>query len=222
MVVLTDITWMFNIVDKDTQQVEESWSLVIPPQKYGIKEGTQSQITKTFQRVFIDDYGPDHPEITISGMSGTSQAHPTFRLTGNDGQTYRDREAFYEFRDRILHYRYRADHEKKLLHVYDLADEQSYNCHLVNFSLDRSHETPFKYPYSIELFVINRLSDKGPIPSAAFLPDQAANNDAAVVDSLTQAEVANNSVAKAVSPEDVTPGSAADPLLEFDLSLIHI
>ena len=218
MVVLTERSWLFNIIDRDTQQVEESWTLVIPPQKYSIKEGTQSQITRTFQRVFIDDYGPDHSELSISGFSGASHAYPTFRTVGNDGRRYRDKEAFYEFRDRILQYRYRADYEKKLLYVYDLSDEQSYNCHLVSFGLDRSHETPFKYPYSIELFVINRLNDKGPIPSAAFLPDQSANNDASVVESLDQAEIAANSVGKAISNDDIRPGFSTDPLVEFDES----
>lgn len=199
-------SWTFDIVDSVTQQTEESWTLVIPPRSTKIDEGTRSKITKTFQRVFIDDYGPDNPEIVISGYSGAARAFPTWSTLGqNNGREFAEREAFYEFRDRILHYRYRENFEKKQLHVFDNADLQSYNCFLLKFSLDRSQDTPMKYPYSIELFVINRLSDKVAIPSAPILPP-TPNSESTAIESLMRAEEANNRLAKGIRSDDLNTG----------------
>ena len=193
---LVSRSWTFDLLDAATQQTEESWTLIIPPRAYKLEEGTRSKITKTFDRVFIDDFGPDNPELTISGFSGSSRAFPTWRSTGaNDGREYTEQESFYEFRDRIMHYRYREDYEKKQLHVFDNSDVQSYNCFLLKFALDRSADTPHKYPYSIDLFIINRLNAKLPIASAAILPP-TPNSGSAAIDSLRRAEETNDQLAK--------------------------
>ena len=199
---------MFNLVDTDTQQVKESFTLVIPPRKYKLEEGTRSKITKTFQRVVIDDYGPDNPELTISGYSGTSKAFPTFRAPplGNDNTEYGSAAAFYTFRNTIMHYRYQDDYEKRQMHVYDLTDEQSYNCFLLKFSLDRSHETPFKYPYSIELFVINRLDDKVSIENSSVLPQGSNNSEATSIEYLNLGIQSGGLMGKAIRSEDFNQG----------------
>ena len=211
---ILDRSWMFQIVNRVNQRVEDSFTLVIPPRAYKFDQRMRKNINKTFGNVFINKYGPDNPELTVSGFSGTSRALHTYNINGNDARRYNEREAFYEFRDRILHFEYDEDFAEKELHVFDLADEQSYRCELIKFSLDRSHETPFKYPYSIDLFVINRLNDK--IPSRnSLLPEQSSNNDAATVDALSRAEDAQHDVAKAIGSESFDKG-LTDGALESD------
>jgi hypothetical protein len=192
---------LFEVVDAATEQILESFTLVIPPQSYSIKEKQRVNITKTFGNAFVDDYGPDNLEITVKGMSGTAHVFPTFQTTGmsagqntfsvadrdlqfgagNATQGYRGREAFYYFRDRIIRYKDAADFDKKELRVYDLADQQAYKCVLLEFSLDRSADLPLRYPYTISLFVYARMGTKD-VSSAKSI--DIAKNPTSVLDNL--------------------------------------
>ena len=62
-----------------------------------------------------------------------------------------------------MRYRSREGFETKTMNVYDLYDEQGYECALVDFLLQRTAATPFRYPYVIKLFVKRKLD--GPTPS---------------------------------------------------------
>ena len=75
-------SWLFEVVDIVSEIVEKSFTLVLPPQQYSIKEKARVSITKTFGNAFIDDYGADNIEITIKGISGTSHVFPTFDTSG--------------------------------------------------------------------------------------------------------------------------------------------
>lgn len=170
-------SWLFEIVDSRTGNIEESFTLVLPPQSYTIREKGRVSITKTFGNAFIDDYGSDNIEITIKGISGTAHAFPTFRTQGTSlfSPTYTSylarmqptsplgytgRAAFHVFRDTIMRYRDRSDYDKKEMRVYDLYDEQAYKCVLLEFSVDRNADKPFWYPFTISLFVYARLNSK--------------------------------------------------------------
>ena len=171
-------SWLFEIVDSKTEVIQKSFTLVLPPQSYQIKERGRVSIVKTFGNAFVDDYGPDNLEITISGISGTAHAFPTFRTTGpgmyeskfaapsgvagivNPAEGYTGRSAFYTFRDTIMRYRDKENYDKMELRVYDLYDEQSYKCVLLDFTVDRTSEKPFHYPFTISLFVYARLDSK--------------------------------------------------------------
>ena len=50
-------SWLFEIVDKETKDIIESFTLIMPPQSLTIKEPQRTSITKTFGNVFVDDYG---------------------------------------------------------------------------------------------------------------------------------------------------------------------
>jgi len=173
-------SFLFEIVDIATQKIEKSFTLVLPPQSYSIRERARVNITKTFGNAFIDDYGADNIEMTIKGISGTAHAFPTFNTKGTsfgdlttiqDARSslnaltpstgYRHKEAFYTFRDDIMRYRDRPDFDKKELRVYDLGDEQAYKCILMEFTVERTAATPFHYPFTISLFVYQKLGTKG-------------------------------------------------------------
>lgn len=173
-------SWLFEIVDSKTGKVEASFTLVLPPQSYQIKEKARVSITKTFGNAFVDDYGPDNIEITIKGISGTAHVFPTFTTTGKtsrfnpqfasmsarrsedqlQSQGYNHRSAFYTFRDEIMRYRDAENFDNKEMRVYDLYDEQAYKCVLLEFTLDRNSDKPFWYPFTISLFVYARLDSK--------------------------------------------------------------
>ena len=173
-------SWLFEVVDVKAQTIVSSFTLILPPQNYSIKEPQRVAITKTFGTTRIDDYGPDNSEITLRGISGSSRVFPTFRSAGraseNSGgfaalrtavtmaglspsEGYDQRSAFFTFRDDIMRYKERGYRDREL-HVYDLYDEQAYNCALLEFSLERTAEKPLQYPFSISLFVIADLSTK--------------------------------------------------------------
>jgi nucleoid-associated protein YgaU len=182
-------SWLFEIVDTDTKLIETSFTLTLPPQSYTIREKQRVSITKTFANAFIDDYGPDNLEITIKGISGTAHVFPTFRTQGTAGSVldnvpaidssaptrqelqmlggdlgsqegYDGKGAFYTFRKDIMRYKDRGKYDNKELRVYDLADEQAYKCALLEFSVDRNSQQPFRYPFTISLFVYARLDSK--------------------------------------------------------------
>jgi hypothetical protein len=177
-------SWLFQIVDAQSKQIEAAFTLVLPPQQLSVKEKQRVTITKTFGNAFIDDYGPDNKEITIRGISGTSSVFPTYSPsgvtsgTGSEIKTFKTlqeklnspgattgydaRSAFYTFRDTIMRYKekFSADFDKKELHVYDLWDEQAYKCILLDFTLDRTADKPFYYTYTISLFVYEDLMGK--------------------------------------------------------------
>ena len=164
--------------------VEESYTLVIPPMSWRVIAPARVAVSKTFGGSFIDDYGEDNEMITITGHSGTARAYTTYRTQGKANQhptiqvetynsqvgseTYNGRDAFYTFRNSIMRYRAREGYEKRDLYVYDLYDSQSYICVLLDFILDRTIQYPFRYPYVINLFVRQRLDEQRPPPPPIF------------------------------------------------------
>ena len=190
-------SWLFEVINTQYNKIIDSFTLVLPPQAYTIVEKQRVSITKTFGNAFIDDYGSDNLEITIKGISGTAKAFPTFQTHGIGGLTsannfdatsflrlqaqalkadllsyegYTHREAFFAFRDSIMRYKNRklnpADVE---LRVYDLWDEEAYKCVLTEFSVDRTADHPFHYPFTIHLFVFEKLTS-GIIGVPSILP----------------------------------------------------
>ena len=169
-------SFLFEVINTKTNMVMESFTLVVPPVAITIREPQRVNVTKTFGNIFVDDYGPDNVQIMIKGFSGTSHAFPTFKAQGTAESaatmtqlvdasassdsplrdwSYNHRAAFYEFRDSIMRYKYRYkdNYGDMKLRVYDLYDQQSYDCVLMDFSCDRTAERPLYYPYAITLLV---------------------------------------------------------------------
>lgn len=181
-----DKSWLFEVVDKKTGTIKESFTLVMPPTALTIKEPQRVSITKTFGNAFLDDYGPDNIQITLKAISGTAHAFPTFRTAGQSStftdvasaiegakaagsntSGYTGKNAFYEFRDKIMRYKDKSGWEKNELRAYDLADEQAYKCILLDFTLDRTTQTPLRYPFTISLFVYEKMPNpKGGLTSS--------------------------------------------------------
>lgn len=172
-------SFLFEIINTQTSLIEKSFALVVPPQAVSIREPERVSITKTFGNVFVDDYGPDNIQIMIRGFSGTSHAWPTFRMGGSAElpantvsymaqntpltEGYTHKTAFYTFRDEIM--RYKLNNPDTFgdmkLRVYDLYDEQSYDCVLMEFSCDRTSERPLYYPYTITLLAYRMPDAEG-------------------------------------------------------------
>jgi len=77
---------------------------------------------------------------------------------------YTGRDAFFVFRNNIMRYKDKSGWEKKEMRVYDLADEQAYKCVLLDFTVDRSSDQPVhRYPFTISLFVYQRLDQVVPV-----------------------------------------------------------
>lgn len=170
-------SFLFEIINTKTNMVVESFALVVPPQAVSIREPQRVSISKTFGNVFVDDYGPDNPQIMIKGFSGTAHPFPTYRpinaavatqsayLMKTEAEAdskaaaigYTHRDAFFEFRNSIIRYKYnyKENYGDMKLRVYDLYDMQSYDCILMEFSCDRDANKPLYYPYSIALLVYN-------------------------------------------------------------------
>ena len=172
-------SFLFEVVDTKTQKIDASFTLVLPPNAYTIREKHRVNITKTFGNAFIDDYGPDNLELTIKGISGTAHVFPTFRTKGNSsaeatfgaigelGQSaategYTHKSAFYTFRDEIMRYKdkFVDTFYHKELRVFDLGDEQAYRCVLLEFLLERTADKQFHYPFTISLFVYQKMWSK--------------------------------------------------------------
>ena len=179
-------SWLFEIVDRESGLINESFTLILPPQSYTIKEPQRVSITKTFGNAFVDDYGPDNMQITLKGISGTVHVFPTFKTRGmakdfsdvnlmadtrmerKAAFGYTGRDAFYIFRNKIMRYKGvcgsgKSGWEKKEMRVYDLADEQAYKCILLDFTLDRNSDSPLRYPFTISLFVYQPLDGFTPL-----------------------------------------------------------
>lgn len=162
-------SWLFEVFDTTTQSVLESFTLILPPTSITIKEKQRTAVTKTFGETFIDDYGPDNVEITISGYSGLSKAFSTYSTDGASVSTpaaskgrvtnekFDQKSAFMYFRGRIMRYKYGGNFENKRLRVYNLYDEEVYECVLLDFTTNREASTPLRYPFSISLLVMRNL-----------------------------------------------------------------
>jgi LysM repeat protein len=200
-------SWLFEIAERESGKIRESFTLILPPTAYTIKEPQRVSITKTFGNAFVDDYGPDNIQITLKGISGTAHAFPTFKTEGTAtdfsdvnlmasdaaAQTasmgYTGRDAFHIFRNKIMRYKNKGGWEKNELRVYDLADEQGYKCVLLNFTLDRSSEQPLRYPFTISLFVYQRLEALVPhlkVIRISKEPVSALNKSDSLLDKIEQ------------------------------------
>ena len=185
---------LFETVDS-SGEIQESFTLVIPPMSWVIREPQRVNITKTFGGVFVDDYGEDNLEIIIAGHSGTARAFPTWRQTNSSvarpsistvrqvnagqGELYDGRNAFFTFRNAIMRYKTRPGYEEQYIRVYDLYDAQQYECVLLEFMLQRTNQNPFRYPYMIKFFVRQKL-DEGGAPERPVFPQGNTNNSQAV------------------------------------------
>ncbi len=172
---------LFEIVNrKDPSIPIEAFTLTIPPETMDIEEEQRISRTKTFGGLFIDDYGPDNPKITIAGNTGGSDVRSTYvpsSLAASVPEKLNGREAFFYFRDRIMRYKNRkkflSNYADFDLIIYDLStvpenlststeftpksEAEAYIVSLEKFKMTRNKEKPFFYNYSIELIVMRTL-----------------------------------------------------------------
>lgn len=169
MGIVLEKSWLFEIVDKKSRAIKESFTLLLPPTAITVKEPQRVMVQKTFGNVHIDDYGADNIQITLKAFSGMAKKMPTFKTTGTassfpaiseSADTYTGIEAFKEFRNNIMRYRskYKDQYDKYDMYVYDFEHSEAYVCLLLDFTLDRSADKPLRYPFTISLLVIKPLA----------------------------------------------------------------
>ncbi len=189
-------SWLFEVYDVQSSTIVESFTLILPPQSHSQKEPQRVSITKTFDDSFIDDYGPDNRQITIRGFSGTAHAFPTYQTTSPSSNRftnavqatgssvgYTQQEAFIAFRNKIMRYKEGTSFENLALRVYNLHDEEAYEVTLLDFTLDRTADSPWRYPFTILLFVNKDiLSPKVAKVESVFTPIDLKAWDSAATD----------------------------------------
>lgn len=134
----------------------KSYKFALNPDTYSQQENGVVTTTKTKGGAFLEAFGPDIPEIDISGITG-------FKNGTNDPDSgYRK---FKELRDLIKSvYDNVTDGSQitKFLNYYNYTDNEYYVTYPSKFELSRSKSQPLLYKYSIHLYCIRRIGEAAP------------------------------------------------------------
>ena len=173
---------LFELIDINSGNIREAFTLTIPPESFDIEEPQRVSEKKTFGGLWIDDYGPDNPMITIAGNTGGMKLRKTYSsLKGSiaGDTTFDGRKAFFYFRDVIIRYKkWLVDnYEKYDLRIYDLSTAppqslrkgsfenttEGYVCNLTKWKSSRNKDKPLHYNYSLELTAVRVLGYPGEV-----------------------------------------------------------
>ena len=156
--------WSVNIHGEKVA-LQECMALTIPPESIKVKQGQRISKTPTPGGIFLDNYGLDVANISISGTTSNHEGRLTIVGSGKSPRYFSGQDAYFEFRDRIVRYSGEATEPYKII-LYDLTHRNSPNVFkknetnrkyadaweviLEDFTTDRSKASPFFYPYTIE------------------------------------------------------------------------
>lgn len=157
--------------------LKEAMALTIPPESIRVKQTQRKTKTPTPGGLFIDDYGLGTASISISGDTSNSDQRLTIVGPGRTPRLYDGREAYFEFRKRIVRWS-NNNQGDYVMHLYDLTHKKSRNVFLGgefarnhfdawevildDFGTDRTKSKPFFYPYSIEFTAVRPLGEWNP------------------------------------------------------------
>lgn len=166
---LHDRSILFEIIEKRTGQVVESFAFSLPPFSIQTSIAQRENITDTFDGVFIDDWGLGNQTMIITGTTGGSRIK-TYKSGGKEISGSGEKELF-DFRNKIIKYKINDSVKNSVdnfeIRFFDLtlsdrvnASYDAYVVRLVNFDIQRSKEKPKDFDYSIELFCVRSLLEK--------------------------------------------------------------
>ena len=158
--------------------VLESFAFTIPPSSIQIVQPQRITKTPTPGGYFVDNYGLDGANITISGETGNNEARLTILGSGKSPRSLTGQECYFEFRNRIE--RFSLQNVNYTMRFYDLTHKGQVNIFrpdalekvrrfteawevvLDESSLNRGSGKPFWYPYTINLTGIRPLGTFNP------------------------------------------------------------
>ena len=161
--------------------IVESFAFTIPPSNLEIVQPQRVTKTQTPGGYFVDNYGLDGAQITISGETGNEESRLTIIGPKKTQTELTGQEAYFKFRDTIVYYS--EKNQNYTMRFYDLTNKRAVNNTLGNTfnrivqlseawevvldesALRKSSAKPFFYPYTINLTGIRRLGTF--IPGAA-------------------------------------------------------
>lgn len=168
-------SYFIEIIERESEKLIKSFAFSLPPESVRIEIPQRVNITKTFGGVFVDDYGVDNAQISISGTTGNSQLKEVYVSGSTDTMTGKA-EAFYVLEE-ILQYRSKSpDYDKYEMRLFDLSSVLvSKNVSDTNMQtlaingwivilkdgeISRSKDKPLFYNYSLQFVAISPLGVK--------------------------------------------------------------
>lgn len=167
--------YLIEIIERESEELIKSFAFSMPPESVRIEIPQRVNITKTFGGVFVDDYGVDNAQISISGTTGNSQLKEVYVSGSNDKMTGKA-EAFHVLEE-ILQYRSKSpDYDKYEMRLFDLSSAavsktvSSTNMQtlaingwiviLKDGEISRSKDKPLFYNYSLQFVAVSPLGVK--------------------------------------------------------------
>ena len=131
------------------------YKFALNPESYTQVENGKVTVTRTKGGAFLETFGADVPEITISGTTGFKNG------TDNPESGYLK---FKELRDLIkAHYDNITDgstmSDSDLVYFYNYTDNEYYKTVPDKFELSRSKSQPNLYKYTIHLYCVGRIGE---------------------------------------------------------------
>jgi hypothetical protein len=130
-----------------------TFKFLLNPDSYEQTETNRMNITHTKLGAYIETFGANIVEISLSGTTG---------LKNNTGDSESGYRKFKELRDLIKSvYDNVKDGQEitKFLYFYNFTDNEYYVTYPDKFTLSRSKSQPLLYKYSIHLFCIRRIGE---------------------------------------------------------------
>lgn len=142
-----------------------TFKFLLNPETYEQVETNRMNITHTKAGAFIETFGANIVEISISGVTG---------LRNNTSNTESGYKHFKALRDLIKSvYDNVTDGQEitKFLNFYNFTDNEYYETYPDKFTLSRSKSQPLLYKYSIHLYCLRKLGTpkKAPLSLTGFL-----------------------------------------------------
>lgn len=136
----------------------KSYKFTINPDDYSQTENNKVTVTRTKGGAFVELFGADVVEISISGTTGFKNG------TKNPENGY---QKFKELRD-LVRSTYtnitdaKSISDSDLLAFYNYTDNEYYRTIPDKFELRRSKSNPLLYKYDIHLYAIRRIGEAAP------------------------------------------------------------
>lgn len=162
----------------EAQFLQESMAFSVPPSSIDIVQPQRITKTQTPGGYFIDHYGLDGAQISISGETGNDEARLSIFGNARTPRNVTGQDSYFEFRNRIE--RYSLKNENFIMRFYDLTHKGTVNIFrtqntqrlakyseawevvLDESSLRRNSSKPFFYPYTINLTGVRPLGTFNP------------------------------------------------------------
>lgn len=162
----------------ESGELIKSFAFSLPPESVRFEYPQRVNITKTFGGVFVDDYGVDNAQISISGSTGNTQIKEVF-VSGNSQKMTGKAEAYHIIEEILQYKRRAADYDKYEMRLYDLSSAPAGNAFkgtesqpmavnawivvLKDGEISRSKDKPLFFSYSMQFLGVAPLGKKRPL-----------------------------------------------------------